>query len=173
MSQADERAQMAAEAMLERNFVKSPPVNVVELSKSEGLSVAMAYFSDQARQVAGYIDLEQQSVVVNAVDRPNRQRFTIAHELGHWALHQDQLQNNPERGVLMRVPLGTSNRDPVEREANVFAANLLVPQAFLRTLLPSFGRKGQYHPDDIPDLARTFVVSEDVIGFRLQICGLL
>lgn len=54
-----------------------------------------------------------------------RQRFTVAHELGHLVLgHKGPLIN--------REP--SSKDNPVEREANVFAANLLAPACVLRGL---------------------------------------
>ncbi len=60
---------------------------------------------------------------------PARRRFTIAHELGHWRLHRDA-----ERGVFCRsgsiepdAALTSAPLPPVEDEANVFAAAMLMP----------------------------------------------
>jgi hypothetical protein len=59
---------------------------------------------------------------------PARRRFTIAHELGHWRLHRDA-----ERGVFCRsgsiepAPRPRTPVPPVEDEANVFAAAVLMP----------------------------------------------
>ena len=53
------------------------------------------------------------------------QRFTIAHELGHWMLHKDRT----EHSVLPRFKEPYDS--PVEHEANTFAENLLMPDRLL------------------------------------------
>ena len=65
---------------------------------------------------------------------PARRRFTIAHELGHWRLHRDV-----ERAVFCRAasiePDASPTREPlppVEDEANVFAAAMLMPAHLVR-----------------------------------------
>jgi hypothetical protein len=75
---------------------------------------------------------------VNAAEArewPPRRRFTIGHELGHWFLHQDAQASlfcrhatvDPERDERERPPL-----DPIEEEANWFAASLRMPAALVR-----------------------------------------
>ena len=102
--------------------------------------------------------MESASAVINAADPPNRKKFTIAHELGHWVMHRSLLRDRPEIGVLLREPLGRADSSPLEQEANAFAANLLVPDNMLKS----------YRTDDIVLLAKVFGVSEEVIGYRLK-----
>nr|WP_194305898.1 ImmA/IrrE family metallo-endopeptidase [Dietzia sp. B19] len=52
-----------------------------------------------------------------------RDRFTIAHELGHYFLHYRLPELNDERGY------GRGSRNRAETEANVFASALLMPSA--------------------------------------------
>jgi Zn-dependent peptidase ImmA (M78 family) len=63
-----------------------------------------------------------------ARESPGRRRFTLAHEIGHWVCHCATASAAP--AVLCRAgQVGAQAGDPVEREANVFAAELLMPEA--------------------------------------------
>jgi len=77
------------------------------------------------------------------------QRFTVAHELGHHFLGHD-----------------TCGTDPVqERQANVFAAELLMPLALVKKVLGTEKRLGQ--------LAQCFQVSKEAMRIKLDEQGLL
>jgi Zn-dependent peptidase ImmA (M78 family) len=58
---------------------------------------------------------------VNGRDAPARQRFTLAHELGHLRMHHGSIVDRPEA-------VGGYGHDPVEVSANAFAAELLMPK---------------------------------------------
>ena len=66
-----------------------------------------------------------------AVQWPPRRRFTIAHELGHWVLHRTGQQALfCRKGAVREDDAPTTTRAPLpvtEREANAFAAALLMP----------------------------------------------
>lgn len=163
------RAKQCAEEVLRDNLVTSPPVNVFSIVRNYGLDIAYASFSEY-ENVAGFINLETRQIVVNDLDSGSRQKFTVAHELGHWIMHRQLLESNPDQGVLLRLPLGKPDPDPREKEANTFAANLLVPDQFL---LPDF-KAGERLKDLAGGeklLATVFGVSSDVIAFRLRNLG--
>jgi Zn-dependent peptidase ImmA (M78 family) len=93
---------------------------------------------------------------------PPRRRFTIGHELGHWVLHQQGQttifcrhgQIEEEAGE-DRPPL-----DPIEEEANQFAAALLMPAELLRR---------EYERDrDFDRLCAAFGSSRAAMGKRLH-----
>jgi len=148
-----------AQQVLQENFVVSPPVRVGEIAKNYGLDITEVELGEDFSHVSGFIDPEERVIYVNRSDSDTRKAFTIAHELGHWLLHQDQLKTDPDRyAIVYRIPIGRLNIDPVEKEANVFAANLLVPREWL-----------DKHTDKNPEeIARIFGVSPEVIGYRLQ-----
>lgn len=153
------KAQEVAEKVLSDNFIEEPPVDIREIAKNYGLEIVEVALPPKANDVAGYIDPETKTVYVNLNDSPARRNFTIAHELGHWILHQDKLEEQPEKyAVLYRIPLGIANKDPVESEANTFAANLLVPKEMLEN----------YKTLSNEELAKKFGVSSTVIGYRLK-----
>ena len=144
--------------------VTAPPIPLAEIVRSYGLDIKVAAFKPSKSNVAGFISFPDRRIFVNMADPPNRQRFTIAHELGHWVLHKDRFDNFPNQyHVLERLPVGSDERDPLEQEANAFAANLLVPkELILRYSLVA----------DATELATLFAVSRDVIANRLKFLNL-
>lgn len=94
-------------------------------------------------------------ITVNKHTHKNRQRFSIAHELGHWQRHRGQAYFSCQTEDFAR--LGP------EREANMFAADLLMPQAMCRRLID------QAYPTfrQATELARRFQVSLTAMALRL------
>ncbi len=80
------RAQSRAKALLEKHGFNDLPVDVARLAKLEGVEVDRADFGDE---ISGVLmkDGDRAIIGVNARHAPTRQRFTIAHELGHFVLH--------------------------------------------------------------------------------------
>ena len=69
-------------------------------------------------------------IAYNGKARGERQRFTIAHELGHFILHRSQKQSfNCDS---QSVHTGIDGLRQIEREADEFASNLLMPGDLLR-----------------------------------------
>lgn len=62
------------------------------------------------------------------------ERFTIAHELGHYVLH---FRDNPNRPKDKHMMAGRYDNGASEREANIFAINLLLPRKFIEEKLKS------------------------------------
>ena len=69
-------------------------------------------------------------IVVNAAEPEPRRRFTIAHELGHWICQC--LEGSAEPVMCRDRDLSTAADRAREREANVFAAELLMPEEAIR-----------------------------------------
>lgn len=90
-----------------------------------------------------------------------RQRFTIAHELGHFFLH-------PQKDAF--VDYRDNSRDvmrtPREKEANMFAAALLMPSEFLKKDFRSLAKSG-LNEEGLHALAKRYIVSDDAMRFRL------
>jgi hypothetical protein len=69
-------------------------------------------------------------IVVNAAEPETRRRFTIAHELGHWICQC--LEGSAQPIMCRDKDLSTAADRAGEREANVFAAELLMPEEAIR-----------------------------------------
>lgn len=154
-----DHAEAAAEKLLREFSVIDAPVPLAEMVRSQGLKLLKGHIPDPS--VAGYIDLRRNEIVVSDSDGRGRQNFTVAHELGHFLLHRHLLEANPDLGIMHRRPIGGES-DPKEREANAFAACLLVPDSLL-------AKYYVYQPAN--QVARIFGVSEEVIRYRLKETG--
>ncbi len=100
-------------------------------------------------------------IFVNPKARPERRRFTIAHELGHFILHrtsQPKFLCDKES-----VYSGIDNLKQIEREADDFASNLLMPGDMLRDRIA--GRRIDFHL--IGELAKEFGVSLESMSIRI------
>ncbi len=77
---------------------------------------------------------------VNADDPVPRQRFSLAHELGHFLLHAQQIREELAKGRILALEHNPGNRerDPDyearERQANRFAAELLMPETIVNAV---------------------------------------
>jgi len=101
-------------------------------------------------------------IAVNSNEPPLRQRFTIAHELGHFFLHPEKdafvdYRDN-KKGVM---------RTPREKHANMFAAALLMPRKTLLKDFKAIADDDGFSEEDLTTLARKYEVSEDAMRFRL------
>lgn len=106
---------------------------------------------------------------VNSLHPPQRQRFTLAHELGHLQLHRDILEEQVhlDRGSLRRDWLSSQGVDECEMEANAFASELLIPSELLERALA--GRRIDIEEEDeVGALARKFRVSPAAMRYRLM-----
>ncbi|GAC1442789.1 MAG: hypothetical protein NVS2B8_20260 [Vulcanimicrobiaceae bacterium] len=150
-----------ASAILAKLGLTSPPINVFDVANRLGVDVFFARFVDPSIEasVSKHADRVEISV---AASPPARRRFSVAHELGHVALHLAQLPAGryADRAVEFRrstsVALGG---DPKEAEANRFAAALLMPEPWVRAAVAR---------SRVPvDLCATFDVSHEAMRRRL------
>ena len=77
--------------------------------------------------VSGMLFPTERLIVVNGGEPETRRRFTIAHELGHWVCQCLEGHTAPLYCRAEDVE-GRPEAKALEREANVFAAELLMPQ---------------------------------------------
>lgn len=109
----------------------STPVPIDAIIRDIGLPLSYEAMDDN---ISGYIERQNGSyrIVVNSNHAPTRQRFTAAHELGHYVYHRDLLGEGVGDNRAYRTD-GTDrpnvNIRPIhERQANSFAANVLMPR---------------------------------------------
>ena len=120
-----------------------------------------------------YRDASQRVIGVNTQHASVRQNFTVAHELGHLLLH-DQDQLHVDRAfptVRLRDATSGDGVEDAEKEANLFAAELLMPEGFLRQDLAGHETLDLYDERLIPELAHKYNVSVQALTYRLQYLG--
>lgn len=136
----------------------APPIPALEIAESQGVDVIFASFSPANQDVAGLCDFAHRKLYVNADDIIVRQTFTIAHELGHWLLHKEYFDAHPDDYQVFPRFQSANNSNPFEKEANHFAANLLVPLRLLKPVSDA----------SVASLADAFGVSRTMMEFRLK-----
>jgi Zn-dependent peptidase ImmA (M78 family) len=164
------RAKACASELLERFGVKTPPVPVDRIAKSLGIMVQYAPFDDELSGMA-FLKENVPIIGINSNHHPNRQRYTIAHELAHICLHRDELEtavhvDQSSVSSLRRDLVSAEGTDPLEREANAFAAELLMPRKLLAGALDD--RMLDLDDDRLIALAKRFKVSLMALQYRLQ-----
>lgn len=163
-------ARRSAEALVDRLNIKTAPVDVNVVAQSLGLQIV---FNDLGESISGLLVTHSgnSSICVRESDPLVRQRFTIAHEIGHFVLrHQfeDDGQVHVDEGwkVTARSSAHVAGADPKEVEANQFAAALLMPSDLLQQRARRFGER-QLQEEHVSELAREFKVSEQAMALRL------
>jgi Zn-dependent peptidase ImmA (M78 family) len=163
------RARDVARLVLREFGTKGAPVPVERIIKSRNIVLQYAPLDEELSGMA-YIKDGVGIIGVNALHHPNRQRFSAAHELAHHELHTQEIRRavHVDKGfrVLLRDDVSSQGIDPLEIEANAFAAELLMPQEFLVDALDASGLDIE---DDagIEALARKFRVSPSAMRYRL------
>ncbi len=103
-------------------------------------------------------------IAYNGNARPERQRFTIAHELGHFILHRSQQPSfNCDS---QSVHTGIDGLRQIEREADEFAGNLLMPGDLLRDWISN--QRIDLHV--LSAIAKRFQVSFEALCIRFIKC---
>jgi transcriptional regulator with XRE-family HTH domain len=155
--------QTAAEELLAAAEVKEPAVNVAQIARSCGIRIIAKPLDDSLS--GAILELEDGPVIaVNEDQSPGRQRFTIAHELGHYLLrHHDRFHVDLSAHAEAGEPPGYNWLH--ERQANEFAADLLMPAAMVR--------REAINAKSPRSLARRFRVSPVAMSYRLINLGLI
>lgn len=98
-----------------------------------------------------------------------RQRFTMAHEVGHYALHAVGKPSSLfiDKTVFHRNDQSSEGVDKEEIEANQFAAALLMPKPLVEDAIAKHGFDLD-DEEDVNALARIFNVSTVAMSIRLQ-----
>lgn len=116
--------------------------------------------------ISGYIEKVNGKyvIVINNLQSPLRQRFTLAHEFGHYSLHRDNLEGKHQDTTLFR----DANEDSlgIEYAANDFAAELLIPKEKFESAIKS----GTNTPKQLSAL---FQVTEKAILYRAYKLGII
>lgn len=169
--------QMEPEALLQALGLVQPPFDPFAIARQiEGLNILQEADFDRLDK-SGSVCLKagKAEVWINPIDIPERQNFTLAHEIGHISKHLLPAQSGQftdDSATLYR----SGDSDPKEREANDFAARLLMPKDHITTqgkaiILAYKAAKNTTNmpaEDFVAEMAKKFNVSKQAMMFRLQ-----
>ena len=113
---------------------------------------------------------------INSAHPNTRQRFSIAHEIGHLILHKKNLFVDKVVRLDFRDSRSSLAIDKEEIEANVFAAELLMPRDFIEREIRRIMSKRKSPPLKerlIEELRNAFEVSLQAMEYRLINLGIL
>jgi Zn-dependent peptidase ImmA (M78 family) len=164
-------------ALLAKHGIKEPPVPVRKIAVAEGLHIIESSVNGD---VSGALvrDDDFAAIAINVNNHPNRQRFTIGHELAHFCLdHEGEKEHiDWQFTVLRRDGRSSDATDARETEANYFAASLLMPREYVRADVAQLaGFNGEVALDEleIRRLAVRYEVSPLAMTYRLVSLGLI
>lgn len=150
--------------------VRTAPVPIDRIAKAQGAEIRFSPLDDELSGMI-YIKDGVPIIGVNSLHHPNRQRFTIAHEVAHLVLHKQLISSavhvDKQYPMLMRGAIAGKGIDRIEIDANNFAAELLIPRYLLDAAM--IAQKF----DDIDDgspmelIAKKFRVSRQMLEFRI------
>lgn len=148
------------------------PINLDELVKREGINLISYPFEDDISGVL-VIEGDNATIGINKKSSNVRKRFTLAHELGHYKLHTQKSKMFMDNVFFRKKSEGyTSKDEKIEKEANYFAANILMPENLVRKEIIELDC--DLHDDTtIASLASKFEVSSSAMTFRLINLGLI
>lgn len=162
-----------AEDLLRRHRIDDLPVPVDAIAAAEGATVVRRRFEGDTSGFM-YAEADRTVIGINAATSRRRQRFTVAHEIGHMALHRDENKLRVDSVIQFRDPLSALGTDPQERDANAFAVALLMPAKVVADQVRAALKNNVTDRDVlISSLATTFDVSTEAMGYRLINLGVL
>ena len=149
------------------------PVNVELIARKLKVSVSEAELPDETSGVIQKVDDGTSTILVNSGHARVRQRFTIAHEIGHFLL-STKSGIFVDQKIYFRDSRSQLAIDPEEIDANTFAAELLMPTPYLKRELNKIIKNGiiDMEEDIIAPLAKRFDVSAIAMSIKLQNMGL-
>jgi Zn-dependent peptidase ImmA (M78 family) len=152
--------------LLAKSNISKPPVPVEKVAEAEGFTIIREYLESD---LSGFYikQMGVPTIGINVAHAPVRQRFTIAHELGHALLHANEHYDREFR----RDQMSSSAVDPDEIEANAFAASLLMPAEWIREEWA--GTTDLLDDQWLVRTARQFGVSTQSLMYRLENLNLL
>lgn len=162
---------LTADSVLNKYWQRDElPINIAKILFDMKIKVAAFDFSNIEKSqnapeglILGAVITQGNDVAIvyKKGDPLNRIRFTLAHELAHCCLSHIK----PDSKGYVELRLEGDNYDPYEKEANIFAGELLIPRRELQSVLM------EYFPDTFPRskfLASIFSVSVSVMEERLK-----
>lgn len=163
-------AEQAARDLLKTTWRFNPdegvcqlPVDPVYIAERLGLKVHQAYLEHDVSGMLAKREGQDAEIYVNARDSEARRRFSCAHELGHYVKRVSGDEHDSFGYIDRRGPTASQGTEPEEIFANQFAAELLMPEHFVRKYAADLGPTG---------LAVKFGVSVGAMKIRFENLGL-
>lgn len=170
---------LSQEVLMQNNLLKIP-IDVEKLAEKLKLKVIRHRFEGD---VSGVLTIKngKGTIGVNRKHSPVRIRFTIAHEIGHYLLNHQRTgelfvdkNTNEFVATMFRNADSATGDIQQEREANAFAAALLMPSILIKKEIKRYSFDMTDEKDtDLDRLSSDFKVSSQAMAIRLSTLGYL
>lgn len=160
--------------IIEKNNISEAPVNIEKICQYYDIKVEPIDAEDNLSGFFLVNDKKTKMIGYNKNHSENRKRFTIAHEFGHFQLHlqSDQKFFIDNNSKFFRNEKSSSGELKQEREANAFAAALLMPVPLLERELEKISDTEDID-SIVTELSSRFLVSEESMRYRLINLGII
>ncbi len=154
--------ELTTQILIDNDLMYKAPIDIVFLANKYGIK---SYGIEIKNEISGaikyYKEEDKFEILVNINNSENRRRFTIAHELGHYFLHQKMLKNTDMYiDTLNRTVTKTDRRTKeMEKEVDYFAGALLMNRELLKEISRRY---------EIEELAKIFEVSTYAMLVRME-----
>ncbi|MBZ9731186.1 ImmA/IrrE family metallo-endopeptidase [Salegentibacter sp. JZCK2] len=171
-----EKIEILAVELLGQFGYMEAPIPIKKLIKNLGIEIKPEYLGDE---ISGLLVIEDKRTIIgyNSSEPTVRQRFTLAHELGHHILHRSESSNEKlfVDKIMYRKNFTSKKEKKQEMEANVFASRILMPENLVKSefnkILDSLDHLTE--EDIINRMASIFKVSSISMTYRLSNLNLL
>jgi Zn-dependent peptidase ImmA (M78 family) len=166
------RAETEAARLLAESGQIDLPIDVEAIAAHLDVQIVLERLD---KSVSGmlYRDGDHVVIGVNSAHPERRQRFTVAHELGHLVLHKGRPLVVDHVRVNFRDATSSAASDSEEIQANAFAAELLMPRdRVLADARPLLQEVSASEAVVLRDLADGYKVSVEAMDYRLTNLGL-
>lgn len=156
--------------------ITAPAVNVARIAEFRfGLDFDWIDMGDRSEEgtILAALCVKENKIYMNAAleaglrDNHGRMNFTIAHEIGHFVLHEglERERLSGVKGKFFIYKGAERATNNLERQANLFATYLLMPKKFIEVEIQKLLFPLSWY--DIRDLAEQFCVSTQAMTIRL------
>ena len=135
------------------------PVDPIVIARRMGVIPYLSRLGDTSGLIVRSTN-EQAKIYVNQFESKARQRFTCAHEIGHYV----ERRRDKDNSYTFQDKRSDRDDTPHEWYADFFAANLLMPQSV-------FEERVEVHGDTCDELVGYFGVSINTVCTRARLLG--
>jgi Zn-dependent peptidase ImmA (M78 family) len=136
------------------------PIDLNVILENYALTLKKGMFAKD--DISGAFDRNSSTIYISNKESPERQAFTVAHEIGHYMLHAEI---DTELFYRNTWQLNNPGLEAQEQMANWFAASLLMPEEAIKRLWKT--------TKNVEDLSSIFGVSKSAMYYRLRNLHLL
>lgn len=162
----DSRFAKEIEQLFKQIEYKTGFVDINKIATKLGIRVIEEDLPDNVSGVLDCRTKEETIVLLNKHHHENRKRFSLAHEMGHFVLHK-MSGVHMDTKIFLRSEAPILHGIKIEREANQFAAALLMPELQIRNAWKNLP-EDWFDENPLQLIAKEFKVSEGALFIRLK-----